>query len=109
MAKSAESMGRGFVLSHTPARLAEIKAAEDRRRRQVDAWAERLDNAVNATRLNQQDKNLVWRHIKANCPEQHAFLQDPEVQRLIRDCGAVPCFAPELIDAARQPEEVSTP
>lgn len=110
MAKPTETPGRGFVLSHTPARLAEIAATEQRRRQKVDAWSARLDSAVNATRLSQQDKNLVWRHIKANCPEQHAFLQDPDVQRLIRECGAVPCFPPELIDAARnQPEEVTTP
>lgn len=109
MAKPADHPGRSVVLSHTPARLAELAVAEAGQRQQVDAWAARMDCAVAATRLSQQDKNRVWRHIKANCPEQHAFLQDPDVQRLIRECGAVPCFSPELIDAACKLDEVSTP
>jgi hypothetical protein len=101
--------GRGFVLSHTPVVLARLKAEEDARRRETNEWARRLDRAIDSSVLSQADRNAVWRHVKSDHPETRAFLEDPQVQHLVRTQGAIPVFPPELVLAARrQAKEVTT-
>jgi hypothetical protein len=92
--------GRGFVLSETPAVLAAKRAEEDRRAREVDAWCAAMDDQVSASRLTPQDKARVWAFIKTNRPDLVAFFADPEVARLIKQCGAVPRFDRALIEEA---------
>jgi hypothetical protein len=92
--------GRAFVLSETPAVLDAKRAEEARRAREVDAWCEALDDQVSASRLTPQDKSSVWAHIKATRPDLVAFFADPEVARLIKQCGAVPRFDRTLIEEA---------
>lgn len=58
------------------------------------------DREVSASKLSQADKNAIWRHIKANEPGRVEFFEDPTVKALMA-AGAVPCFPPELIKAAR--------
>lgn len=68
--------------------------------RELAEWDAALAREVPASRLTQAQRNAVWRHVKANAPERVAFLNDPQVQQLIRECGAAPLFPPELIRAA---------
>lgn len=96
--------GRGFVLSHTPLVLERMRTEAEERRRAVNEWSRGLDRAIEASALSQSDRNAVWRHIKADCPQERTFLEHPETQRLIRENGATPAFPPELILAARRKE-----
>lgn len=64
-------------------------------------FLETVDRQVPASALNQADKNAVWREIKANHPDRVAFFEDPQVKALLA-AGAVPCFPPELVLAARK-------
>lgn len=60
-----------------------------------------VDRQVSASVLSQADRNAVWREIKEHHPERVAFFADPQVKALMA-AGAVPCFPPELVQAARK-------
>lgn len=65
-----------------------------------ESWRRQMAAGISAATLTVAEKNLVWRHIKACCPEQRAFLADPDVQLLMKTLGAVPVFDPALVRAA---------
>ena len=60
-----------------------------------------VDRHIPASRLTQADRNAIWRQLKRTSPEQVAFFEDPTVKQLLA-LGAVACFPPELIEAARR-------
>jgi hypothetical protein len=64
---------------------------------------------VRADALNEQQKRLVWRYIKAHVPEQLAFLQDPFVIAFVERTKAVHVFPKALVDAALGAAKVSKP
>lgn len=97
---SDPNAGHAFVRTHSRTELAAIRQEEQRKAREVDAWCDAMDDQVSASRLTPQDKARVWAYIKANRPDLVAFFADPDVARLIKQCGAVPRFDRTLIEEA---------
>lgn len=93
--------GLGFVLNRTPARLAQMREEEKARHAEIEAWSRDLDARIEARMLPQDAKRAVWAEIQRSEPELQAFLQDPQVQDLVRR-GATPLFPADLIRRARR-------